>query len=53
MVKDLHYVSGDGGDHFDRWFQRQSSEARARIQIRIDRVELGNFGDHRSVGEGV
>ena len=24
-----------------------------RIQARLDRVEKGNFGDHRPVGEGV
>ena len=24
-----------------------------RIQTRIDRVELGNFGDHKGVGKGV
>jgi putative addiction module killer protein len=28
-------------------------QARVRIQLRIDRVELGNFGDCASVGEGV
>jgi putative addiction module killer protein len=27
--------------------------ARARIQIRVDRVALGNFGDVKSVGGGV
>ena len=53
MIKILHYVSEDGADHFHRWFRNQSSEARARIQTRIDRLELGNFGDHKSVGEGV
>ena len=53
MIEVLHYVSEDGADHFDRWFRNQSSDARARIQARIDRVELGNFGDHKSVGEGV
>lgn len=53
MIKVLHYVSEDGADHFDRWYGNQSSDARARIQTRIDRVELGNFGDHKSVGEGV
>ena len=33
--------------------QAQSSEIRACIQTRIDRVELGNFGDHKGVGKGV
>lgn len=27
--------------------------ARARVQVRIDRLELGNPGDAKSVGEGV
>ena len=27
--------------------------ARANIRVRLDRVRLGNFGDNRSVGEGV
>ena len=53
MTKVVHYVSEDGADPFDAWFGNLSSEARARVQTRIDRVELGNFGDHRSVGEGV
>lgn len=53
MVKVVHYVSEDGTDYFGEWLQRQSSEIRARIQTRIDRVELGNFGDHKGVGEGV
>ena len=46
MVRVVHYVSEDGTDYFGEWLQRQSSEIRARIQTRIDRVELGNFGDH-------
>ncbi|WP_394892778.1 type II toxin-antitoxin system RelE/ParE family toxin [Mesorhizobium sp. AaZ16] len=31
----------------------RDSEARARIASRIDRLTLGNFGDSKSIGEGV
>ena len=39
---------------FEGWFAslRDKQSAR-RIQARIDQAEEGNFGDHRSVGEGV
>ena len=53
MPRVVHYLSEDGADRFDRWFRRQTPEVRARIQTRIDRIELGNFGDHRGVGQGV
>lgn len=41
-------------ENFDQWFSslRDKQTAR-RIQARIDRAEDGNFGDHKSVGEGV
>ena len=39
---------------FASWFDNlKDRKARARIQARIDRVEMGNFGDIASVGEGV
>lgn len=39
---------------FDAWLSRlKDRQARVRIQARIDRVEDGNFGDHKSVGGGV
>ena len=39
---------------FDRWFRKlRDRRARARIQIRIDRLALDLPGDVRPVGEGV
>jgi len=39
---------------FDLWFgSLRDSLTRRRIQARIDRVEDGNLGDHKSLGEGV
>ena len=39
---------------FDKWFEGlKDRRARARIQVRIDRVEMGNFGDVAPVGDGI
>ena len=39
---------------FTRWFEKlKDRRAKARIQVRIDRMEMGNFGDVTPVGEGV
>lgn len=39
---------------FDTWFSAlRDRQAARRIQARIDRVEEGNFGDCKPVGEGV
>lgn len=39
---------------FARWFRKpRDRRARARIQVRIDRLALGLFGDVRPVGGGV
>jgi putative addiction module killer protein len=39
---------------YARWFSGlRDRRARARIDIRIRRLSLGNLGDVRSVGEGV
>lgn len=49
----LHYVD-NGRDVFAEWIDSlKDITGRAAILKRIDRVEEGNFGDHRSVGEGV
>ena len=39
---------------FAKWLMKlRDLRARARIQARIDRLELGNAGDVKPVGEGV
>ncbi|MCY4107709.1 MAG: type II toxin-antitoxin system RelE/ParE family toxin [Chloroflexi bacterium] len=41
-------------DVYVRWFRRlRDRRARARINVRIRRLSLGNPGDVRPVGEGV
>jgi putative addiction module killer protein len=44
----LNYVTTDGRDIFREWLTSlNDSLARATIRARIDRLLLGNFGDHR------
>jgi putative addiction module killer protein len=39
---------------FDRWFRKlRDRRAKARIQVRIDRLALGLRGDVKPVGEGI
>jgi putative addiction module killer protein len=39
---------------FDKWFSGlRDRKAKAMVQVRIDRLEAGNFGDCKPVGEGV
>ena len=39
---------------FTKWFENLNDRrAKARIQARIDRAEMGNLGDVSPVGEGV
>ena len=49
-----HYVDDNGHDLFAEW-REQLRDAKARVAIdrRIMRMELGNFGDHKALCEGV
>ena len=48
------YARSDGSEPFTQWLRRlRDVRTRNRIRQRIARVRLGNFGDVRSVGDGV
>ena len=50
----LHMIEVRKTEIFTNWFDNlKDRRAKARIQARIDRLELGNFGDVAPVGEGV
>jgi putative addiction module killer protein len=41
-------------ENFTKWFvSLKDRQIKLRIQVRIDRAEIGNYGDCESVGEGV
>ena len=48
------YVTEEGRAHFTEWLDSlRDIRGRVKIRTRLDRVQLGNFGDRASVGEGV
>jgi putative addiction module killer protein len=41
-------------DQYGKWFEKLADHrAKARIDVRIRRMSLGNFGDVKPVGEGI
>ena len=48
------YARSDGSEPFTKWLRGlRDGATRNRVRQRIARIRLGNFGDARSVGEGV
>lgn len=49
-----YYVTASGRRPFAEWLSSVTDRnATARIQVRLDRLRLGNFGDVRSLGKGL
>ncbi|MBI3987356.1 MAG: type II toxin-antitoxin system RelE/ParE family toxin [Lentisphaerae bacterium] len=50
----LEFVTAEGKNPFRDWlYALRDVRARATIRVRLNRVRLGNFGDAKSVGDGV
>ena len=48
------YVNSGGINYFLKWLSNlRDIKARAKIRVRLNRIRLGNFGDAKSVGNGI
>lgn len=54
MIEIRHYVNRSGRDVFDDWLtQLADARAQAKIASRINRLAAGNFGDCKSLRQGL
>jgi putative addiction module killer protein len=54
MIEVLHYLSKTGKDLFDSWLsQLADPRTQAKIATRINRLAAGNFGDCKSLRQGL
>ncbi len=54
MYELRHYTNPEGQDLFGRWLDGLSDrQAQARVAARLIRLNNGNFGDCKPLGEGV
>lgn len=54
MYEIHHYLTQNANDVYEEWHTRlRDIRARIAIDRRINRIELGNFGDHKFCRDGV
>lgn len=49
----IYYADQEGREPFVEWLESLSVPFQDRVFRRLQRVQLGNFGDHKNVGEGI
>ena len=47
------YSDANGNEHFTSWITGLDKTIRSRILSRLDRVEQGNLGDYKALGDGL
>lgn len=53
MIRILEYIAADGKKPFAEWLGRIPASHAMRVSEALYRMEQGNFGDHKAVGDGV
>ena len=53
MRQVLEYLRPSGLSPFGKWFGELDAVAAAKVTVALTRMAAGNFGDHKSVGDGV
>jgi len=53
MVELVQYETKDGACPLAEWFDGLDVQAALKVRTALARMELGNFGDVKSVGQGV
>lgn len=54
MYKIDHYLLENGTDPFCEWLaELKDIKARAKINVKIDRLSMGNFSSSKPLGEGI
>lgn len=54
MIEIREYITPEGISPFGEWLSNlRDRKAKAKVLARLDRVAVGNFGDHKYLCEGV
>ncbi|WP_035918006.1 type II toxin-antitoxin system RelE/ParE family toxin [Legionella fairfieldensis] len=52
-IKIASYITKDGIDPFAKWFDKLNAIAAAKVSTALYRMELGNYSNVKSLGNGV
>lgn len=53
MIEIVEYLDSRGYGPFEKWFERLSAAAAAKVTTALVRIEQGNFSNTKGVGAGV